>query len=102
MKRKELIRLMYISGYCLDYRCRPTTSNECRECCNKELTEYENEIYNKALDDLLEKMNPCAICPSYPNECNNRRYFENCYVAENSMSYEKLKQTIEKLKKGKE
>lgn len=61
---------------------------------------FKQESYNKALDDLLEKMNPCAICSSYPNECNNKRYFENCYVAENNMSYEKLRQTIEKLRKG--
>ena len=55
MTKKELVRLVYMSGHCPEYNCQHTTSAQCTECHNKELTEYENEIYNKALEDFEER-----------------------------------------------
>lgn len=55
MTKDELVRLVYISGHCPEYNCQHTTSAQCMECHNKELTEYENEIYNKVLEDYTNK-----------------------------------------------
>ena len=55
MTREYLLRLIYMSEYCPDYNCQSTTLEQCQECCNKALTEYENEIYNKALEDFEER-----------------------------------------------
>lgn len=59
------------------------------------------EEYNQAVDDVLKEIKPCVICSSYPNDCEDRKHFEIC-VSENSKTYKNLRQTIERLKKGKE
>lgn len=56
MTRKELVRIIYFSDYCLNDKCRFTSKDECRECCSKALAEYENEVYNRALDDFKNEM----------------------------------------------
>lgn len=100
MTREALVRLIYFSDYCPEYNCQCTTQTQCQECCSKALTEYEDKIYNKAIEDLLEKLNPCVICSSYLSDCEDRRHFEICGVTENSKSYKNLRQMIEQLKKG--
>lgn len=56
MTREYLLRLTYLSDYCPDCNCQSTTIEQCQECCNKALIEYENKIYNKALDDCIKSM----------------------------------------------
>ena len=50
------------------------------------------------IDKLLEKMHPCANCPSYPNECNHTEYFEDCCRTEKTLSWEDLRNIAEQLK----
>lgn len=54
--REDLEKMIYPNDYyyCSNHNCLPTTLKQCQECCNKALTEYENEIYNKALENVLK------------------------------------------------
>lgn len=54
MKREDLVKSIYYGNYCPNYNCTSTTKDMCKECSSKALTKYENEIYNKALEDVLQ------------------------------------------------
>lgn len=55
MTREKLVRIIYFSMYCSDYNYHNCGKIKCQECAEKTLTEYENEIYNKALEDFFNK-----------------------------------------------
>lgn len=57
MTRNDLVKLIYFGGWCPTYNCQATTKVQCSECHSKELTEYENKIYNQTLDDFRKRIN---------------------------------------------
>lgn len=52
MTREDLEDIIYVSDYCPKDNCTPRTREQCLECCENALTEYENKLYKKALTDL--------------------------------------------------
>ena len=93
MTREDLIRLIYFSDYCPKYNCQPTTRDICQECCSKALTEYENEIYNKALIDVEHNLLQC-IDNDYEYPTSD---FHDCIY---DYIKDALLDTIEQLTKG--
>lgn len=66
MTREELINVIYKSSdksatcpasYCLEFMVK----DNCLKCAERLLAEYEKQIYNQALEDLVKKCEKAAL-----------------------------------------
>lgn len=89
MTREELLKLIK-AYHCIDVPLSVCDTLTCEECAEKALTEYENTIYNKALDDLAR-----IVCKYYTLQQRGGYYADT-----NNMIKQRIADFAEQLKRG--
>lgn len=92
MTREKLVKIIYDSEKL--WSCKATNcSLTCRECAEKQLSDYEKQIRESVYDKILDF---CEICGEHTSSCKGCQYLD----ADNPKSC--LERYVEELREGKQ